>query len=114
MQAARNEGVIGGSLQADVTLYCDDSLRSTLAKLGDELRFVLITSAVKLESLSSANAARSTELDNLEVSIKASEGEKCVRCWHHRVEVGTIEAHPELCHRCVDNIEGDGEQRFYA
>lgn len=114
MEAARNEGVIGGSLQADVTLYCDDSLRSTLAKLGDELRFVLITSAVKLESLSSANAARSTELDNLEVSIKASEGEKCVRCWHHRVEVGTIEAHPELCHRCVDNIEGDGEQRFYA
>ena len=114
MEAARNEGVIGGSLQAEVTLYCDDTLRNTLAKLGDELRFVLITSAATLESLSASASARATELDNLEIAIAASAGEKCVRCWHHREEVGSLAAHPELCHRCVDNIEGDGEQRFYA
>ncbi|MFT5032814.1 MAG: isoleucyl-tRNA synthetase, partial [Bacteroidia bacterium] len=114
MEAARNEGVIGGSLQAEVTLYCDATLRATLAKLGDELRFVLITSATTLAPLSSASVAKSTELDNLEVTITASEGAKCARCWHHREDVGTIAAHPELCHRCENNIEGDGEQRFYA
>jgi isoleucyl-tRNA synthetase len=89
-------------------------LRATLAKLGDELRFVLITSATTLAPLSSASVAKSTELDNLEVTITASEGAKCARCWHHREDVGTIAAHPELCHRCENNIEGDGEQRFYA
>jgi isoleucyl-tRNA synthetase len=46
--------------------------------------------------------------------INKSEHEKCARCWHHREEVGTIEAHPELCQRCVDNVDGDGEERLYA
>lgn len=114
MEAARNEGVIGGSLQAEVTLYCDASLQSELEKLGDELRFVLITSAARLQPLAESSGAVATELDNLEVAIRASSGSKCVRCWHHREEVGTIAAHPELCLRCVDNIEGDGEQRFFA
>ncbi len=114
MESARNEGVIGGSLQAEVTLYCDASLRKMLEKLGDELRFVLITSAVKLENMAGGAAAQSTELDNLEITITASQGSKCARCWHHREDVGAVAAHPELCYRCVDNIEGDGEQRFYA
>ncbi len=114
MEEARNNKVIGGSLQAEVTLYCDKSLQEELAKLGDELRFVLITSKANVADLSQSTDAVSTELDNLEVAIRASEGSKCVRCWHHREDVGTVEAHPELCVRCVDNIEGDGEQRSYA
>ncbi|MBB3047747.1 isoleucyl-tRNA synthetase [Litorivivens lipolytica] len=114
MEEARNNKVIGGSLQAEVTLYCDKTLQDELAKLGDELRFVLITSKANVADLSQSTDAVSTELDNLEVAIRASEGSKCVRCWHHREDVGTVEAHPELCVRCVDNIEGDGEQRSYA
>ena len=114
MEEARNNKVIGGSLQAEVTLYCDKTLQDELAKLGDELRFVLITSKAVVADLSQRTDAVGTELDNLEVAIRASEGSKCVRCWHHREDVGTVEAHPELCVRCVDNIEGDGEQRSYA
>ena len=114
MEEARNKKVIGGSLQAEVTLYCDQSLQDELAKLGDELRFVLITSKARVADLSQSTDAVSTEMDNLDVAISASEGSKCARCWHHREDVGNVEAHPELCVRCVDNIEGDGEQRSYA
>ncbi len=114
MEEARNNKVIGGSLQAEVTLFCDQSLRGELEKLEDELRFVLITSKARVADLADSKDAVATELDNLEVSIRASEGSKCVRCWHYREDVGSVEAHPELCVRCVDNIEGDGEQRSYA
>ncbi|WP_372796547.1 isoleucine--tRNA ligase [Litorivivens sp.] len=114
MEEARNNKVIGGSLQAEVTLYCDAALRDELAKLGDELRFVLITSKAVVADIADSSNAVSTDLDNLEVAITASAGSKCARCWHHREDVGSVDSHPELCVRCVDNIEGDGEQRRYA
>ncbi len=114
LEGARNEGAIGGTLQAEITLYCDGELREQLAKLGDELRFVLITSAARLAPLTEAEGARATDIDGLEVAVAASEGQKCVRCWHYRDEVGRIEQHPELCERCVENIDGAGEQRLYA
>ncbi|HAV67437.1 MAG TPA: hypothetical protein DC473_00950 [Alcanivorax sp.] len=40
--------------------------------------------------------------------------DKCVRCWHHRPDIGTHPEHPELCGRCVTNLDGDGEERHYA
>ena len=83
--------------------------------LQDELRFVLITSKASVAAASERPAdARSTEVDGLWISIAKSAGEKCVRCWHHREDVGADTAHPELCLRCVDNVDGDGEVRHYA
>ncbi|TDO97177.1 isoleucine--tRNA ligase [Marinomonas balearica] len=116
LEAARNDGKIKASLSAEITLFCDDNLKSLLDKLGEELRFVLIASDVKVQPLSEAteNAVES-ELEGLKVAVVISSSEKCVRCWHHREEVGKHEAHPELCDRCVSNLpEGEGEQRLYA
>jgi len=111
----RNLGHVRGSLDAEVTLFCRDSLLDTLAKLGEELRFVLITSEATLEPLEKAPAAlQETLVEGLKVSVSASEAEKCERCWHRRPEVGQDAAHPGLCSRCVVNIEGDGEQRSFA
>ncbi len=114
LENARNEGVVGGSLQAEVTLFCSEELIDTLAKLGDELRFVLITSAAMLAPISASNEAATTDVDGLEVRVRASEGMKCTRCWHHRDDVGQSLEHPELCFRCIDNVDGDGEVRHYA
>ncbi|MBD2858712.1 isoleucine--tRNA ligase [Spongiibacter sp. KMU-158] len=114
LESSRNEGVVGGSLQAEVTLFCDEPLMNSLTKLGDELRFVLITSAASLAPISASNAASKTDLDGLDVRVMASEGQKCVRCWHHREDVGQSTEHPELCFRCIDNVDGDGEVRNYA
>ena len=51
---------------------------------------------------------------SLRLLVVASGNDKCERCWHRRPEVGQDTGHPTLCGRCVENIEGSGEQRHYA
>ena len=115
MEQARKDGKLGGSLEANVKLYANDALCSVLSKLGDELRFVLITSGVELTPLSEKPAtAVSTDVEGLFIEVEKSAGTKCVRCWHHREDVGTHAGHEELCGRCVTNVDGEGETRQYA
>ena len=115
MEARRAVGELRGSLDAGITLYCEESLRQKLSALGDELRFVLITSAACLAPLEQAGAAAAeTDVAGLKLQVTVSEDPKCERCWHRSPEVGQIEAHPTLCARCVENVDGDGEQREFA
>jgi isoleucyl-tRNA synthetase len=115
IELTRKEGKIKGSLQAEVTLYVNSDLFTLLSKLEDELRFVLITSAATvIESNDVPADAVVTEVQGLAVAVSVSTEKKCSRCWHHRKDVGNTPAHPELCDRCVDNVEGEGEKRAYA
>ena len=115
MESLRVEGSIGSSLDAEVDLYCSDELYADLNKLGDELRFVLITSYARIHPLSEApDNVVTTELESIKLFAAASEHAKCVRCWHHREDVGSYNDHPELCSRCVENVDGDGEPRSFA
>ncbi|MEW8304591.1 MAG: isoleucine--tRNA ligase [Candidatus Thiodiazotropha sp.] len=113
MEAFRSSG--NSSLDADLALYCSEDLKAQLARLGDELRFALITSDVKLYDLAQGSAdAVDTDDPGLQVAVMASPHGKCVRCWHHREDVGDNPDHPELCGRCVENVEGDGEPRQFV
>ncbi|GAB3281157.1 isoleucine--tRNA ligase [Parahaliea aestuarii] len=115
IEVQRGAGRVRGSLDTAVTLYCSDDLLSALGELGEELRFVLISSGAALAPLADAPAdVAVTEIDGLCLQVVASGDEKCERCWHRRPEVGSLEAHPTLCGRCVENIDGSGEQRRYA
>ncbi|WP_339846183.1 isoleucine--tRNA ligase [uncultured Halopseudomonas sp.] len=115
MENLRKEKVIGGSLQAEVILHADAALAGKLARLGDELRFVLITSQAAIAPLEAAGPESvATELPGLKLTIVKSSHTKCARCWHLRPDVGSHSAHPELCGRCIDNIEGPGEVRKHA
>ena len=116
LEEARSDKKVGSSLAADITLYADDSLKAQLEKLGEELRFVTITSKAELESLASADEAttQKTDVAGLRLSLAPSTAEKCERCWHHNVTVGTHPEHKTLCSRCVTNIAGDGEVRHFA
>ncbi|MCP4124804.1 MAG: isoleucine--tRNA ligase [Bacteroidetes bacterium] len=116
MEKLRSDKTIGSSLDAEIDLYCDESLKTILSQLDDELRFVLITSEVNLHDLSDKPdaAVEIEDLPGLALTVKPSEHTKCVRCWHHREDVGQSAEHPELCGRCVENISGDGEVRHYA
>ncbi|MCP5356565.1 MAG: isoleucine--tRNA ligase [Pseudomonadales bacterium] len=114
LEAKRNEKLIGSGLSAEVTLFCDAELSTLLSRLQDELRFVLMVSQASLQSLDKAEGASETELPGLRLGIAATGNAKCVRCWHHRPDVGQNAAHPEICARCVENIEGEGEKRLYA
>ncbi len=116
IEAARNDGLVKGSLSAEVALYADGAVFDALTALGGEIRFVTITSEVDLYPLSEApdGAVTDSVCPQLAVVVKATESEKCERCWHHRPDVGSVSAHPTLCTRCVDNVEGAGEERTFA
>ncbi|HET6546034.1 MAG TPA: isoleucine--tRNA ligase [Rhodanobacteraceae bacterium] len=114
LEGMRGAGAIGASLQAEVRLFADAATRERLAAVASELRFFFITSELVLAELGAEpdNAVRA-DLDDAEVRISASPSaaKKCIRCWHHRTDVGSHAAHPEICGRCIENIEGPGENR---
>ena len=115
IEVQRSAGLVRGSLDTSVTLFVSPELQSLLEQLADELRFVLITSAATLQPLASApDAAAATELAGLRLQVSVAQEEKCERCWHRRPDVGSHSAHPTLCGRCVENIDGPGEQRHFA
>lgn len=117
LEELRVAGKIGSSLDAEVDMYCDDTLYKNLGALQDELRFVLITSYARIHPLNQATEGNEHKLENgqrLRVTTRASTHTKCVRCWHLREDVGQHKEHPELCGRCVDNVAGSGEARQHA
>ncbi len=115
LEQARADKLIGGSLEAAVTLYADDALAAQLNSLGNELRFVLLTSQADVKPLSAApESAVNSELDGLRIGFGKAEGSKCPRCWHYATDIGQDNEHPELCGRCVTNVAGNGEERKFA
>ena len=115
LEQERIAGSLGSSLEAEVTLYCDPTWHERLSLLGDELRFVLITSEAQMAPLAEAPShAMATALKGIQLTCKPSSFSKCARCWHHRPSVGRSAEDPELCHRCITNIHGEGEKREIA
>jgi isoleucyl-tRNA synthetase len=105
LEEVRSEGRIGASLQAEVALEASGDDLTLLKSLGDELRFVLITSAAQVSDGSSQALA---------VDVRPSSHQKCARCWHYRPDVGQDAAHPSICARCNLNLYGAGEHRRVA
>jgi isoleucyl-tRNA synthetase len=118
LERLRVEGRIGAPLDAVVDLYCAPERRAALTALGDELRFLLITSEARVHSADNRPAA--TDAGGGEgagafwVAVDASRAAKCVRCWHKREDVGSSDRHPQLCGRCISNLDGPGETRRFA
>ncbi len=102
LEPMRAAGEIGAALEAEIELRCDAGDRELLDLLAEELRFLFISGDV---TVTDGGAGE------LEVRATPTAKPKCVRCWHHRADVGTVAAHPQLCGRCVGNIEGPGEDR---
>jgi isoleucyl-tRNA synthetase len=115
LEKLRVTGDIGSGLDAEVDLYGDDSWQERLRRLGDELRFVFITSYARVHGLNEkTSGAVETEVKGLLVRVAPSTYPKCIRCWHHREDVGANREHPQICGRCVQNVVGSGESRSYA
>jgi isoleucyl-tRNA synthetase len=115
MERLRNLGSLGSSMEADVTVFVPDSLSGQFAAMHDELRFLLITGDAKVAGLDALSAtAVKASLEEVWIEVKPSTSPKCVRCYQLRADVGSNPAHPQICSRCVINIEGPGEERFFA
>jgi isoleucyl-tRNA synthetase len=112
LEQGRHDKVIGGSLEAAVTLYANSEIATALAKLENELRFVLLTSQANVKPLEDApQQALQSDIQGLKIELAKAQGDKCPRCWHY-----TIDNNPttHLCKRCEENIHGNGEVRHFA
>ncbi len=114
MEGMRSDKIIGSSLDAEIDVYCSDEVYQSLSQLGDELRFVFITSYARIHPISEQTDDCIEAGEGVMIKVSKSEHEKCVRCWHHRADVASHDEHPELCGRCVENVAGDGENRAFA
>ncbi len=103
IEAVRTEGRVGSSLQAEVSVSAQPEDLALLQSLGDDLKFVFITSAA--EALAG---------EALQAAVTPSSHAKCDRCWHYRADVGINPEHPSLCGRCDSNLHGAGEERHKA
>ncbi|MBP6718488.1 MAG: isoleucine--tRNA ligase [Rhodoferax sp.] len=103
IETLRSEGLVGSSLQAHVALTVNAADFALVSSLGDDLKFVFITSTIDLIAG-----------EALSISASATKGTKCERCWHYRDDVGVDAAHPSICGRCTRNLYGDGELREFA
>lgn len=113
LEQARKDKIIGAGLEAKVTVYANEEIRPLLEQLGDELRFVLITSQAIIKPLAEADVAEG-ELAGLAVKVEHADGEKCPRCWHYATDIGSHTEHKEICGRCVENVAKVGEKRLFA
>ena len=102
IETKRSAGELGASLQAELTIHCEGAAYEVLTSLGNDLKFVFITSQVVLAK------------GPLKVDVKASAATKCDRCWHYSDDVGKHADHPTLCGRCFSNLHGTGEVRHFA
>lgn len=111
----RNAGKMGSALEAEVKLYAAPNLKAQLDALGDELRFVLITSYANViaEHAGPVDTV-ATEVPGLALRVEPTLHPKCERCWHRRADVDTNKDYPGLCGRCVENVAGKGETRDFA
>lgn len=111
----RRAGELGSPLEAELVLFADDNWLQLLNSLGSELKFVMLTSEARVLPLDQASGeAEDSELPGLKLQISKTAQAKCARCWHYQADVGSNAAHPEICGRCVENIDGDGEERRYV
>ena len=114
LEGMRKAEQIGAALEAKLVIHADVATQSRYTVAAEELRFFFITSDLDLAPLTPRpEGAVKVDLDGAEVWVSASvsEAAKCVRCWHRRDDVGRHAEHPELCGRCISNIEGTGEDR---
>ena len=102
LEPMRANGQIGAALEAEITVTAGSEVAARLQPLAEELRFLFISGDV---------AVVPAQTDDIFVNAQPTSKAKCVRCWHHRADVGVAPAHPQLCGRCVSNIEGAGEVR---
>ena len=112
IEEARNNEIIGSSLEVELELFCEKDIKNLLDKFSSELRFIFITSEAKVSDI--GQQGNDSAIQGMRVQVKKTNHEKCVRCWHSRPEVGTIKGHESICQRCYDNVKGNGEIRIFA
>jgi isoleucyl-tRNA synthetase len=93
LEEARNEKLIGSSLEAKVVLTTDAATTRLLLDYYDQLRYIFIASQVEVHEGPAFN-----------VEIQKADGNKCERCWNYSIRVGEFTKYPTVCERCNDAL----------
>ena len=114
LDVSRRNNEIGSSLDASIEILCNKNCYEEMKVLSEELKFIFIVSDCKINL--SNDAVFEDAFDNYEFSINVhkSTHQKCERCWHLCSSIGEDNKHPNICRRCIENIDGDGEKRKFA
>jgi isoleucyl-tRNA synthetase len=105
IESARQNKVLGHSLDAAVAVAAPATLRPLLETHVEDLRALLIVSDVRIvEEREIGEPFRSAEISGLAVGVSRAKGEKCNRCWNYSGTVGANVEHPTLCARCLGNL----------
>ncbi len=102
LEEARNEKLIGGNLQAQVTLTAVDPVFSVLERFKNDLRYFFIVSAVEVKKGSGNGDAP------VVVQVNKAPGLKCERCWNFSTRVGEDKNYPSVCERCSSVLQEIG------
>ncbi|AEO08509.1 isoleucyl-tRNA synthetase [Buchnera aphidicola str. Ak (Acyrthosiphon kondoi)] len=113
-EAIKNK-TINNSLEASIILYVKPELLSKLEILGTEIKFIFLTSDIKVKLYDTApiNVKKSKIIPNLKISLKKVQGEKCPRCWHYFNRAKNDVKKGNICNRCILNTTGNGEKRIF-
>jgi len=123
LERIRGEGAIGSPLDAEVDVYAEPADFARFNALGHELRFLLITSDARVHQVdelpegtvhTTHGPLHGAQPPHVSFKVTPTKAVKCVRCWQRRADVGSNAAHPEICSRCVTNVDGPGENRRFA
>ncbi len=104
LELERAQKRLGSSLQGAAEIFAPAEIALVLA--GVDLPEICITSAGTLrEGAPPADCFTLPEVPGIGVRITLAPGEKCQRCWKILPEVGSLPAHPDLCHRCAAAVD---------
>ena len=95
LEEARADKLIGGGLDAEITIASAEPVYSVLTRYQDQLRYLFIVSGVKLQQAGSTNGT-----GGIIVQVNKAAGRKCERCWNYSTHVGEDSSYPSVCERC--------------
>ncbi|MBI5116268.1 isoleucine--tRNA ligase [Candidatus Poribacteria bacterium] len=111
LEIARQQGMLGNSLEAAVSVYpVKSETADLLGRYEKALRTILIVSQVELHSPGEPLPADiSANDDEISIAVRRAAGKKCKRCWNYSETVGESDLHPSLCGRCINELGGPDE-----
>ncbi|MBO9130246.1 isoleucine--tRNA ligase [Bacillus sp. 165] len=105
LELARNEKVIGKSLNASITLYPTTEMKHLLESVTENLKQLFIVSDFTVAGTIEDAPAEAKKYERTAVVVKQAEGETCERCWVVSKTIGQDSEHPTLCVRCADVVK---------
>ncbi|MFZ5772307.1 MAG: isoleucine--tRNA ligase [Thermodesulfobacteriota bacterium] len=104
LEVARQDKIIGHSLEAEVWLAVPAELADFLADKWQTLETICIVSRLHRAETPPEGAMASEEIPGLAVLVKTASSEKCERCWMRSESVGQNAEHPTICGRCCSVV----------